>query len=341
MIARLLLLIVATLLVGALAQQPPPLGSHEFEPVTIALAPEMNFPVTARVVARNYSVQTPFPGILRGIGYRLAVGKSDNAAGVAFDVVVGAMSTLFDAAIGIGYYGARLGVRTNPATGQVVRGRTRTNPDLSSRLLIFSNRQLDLRMPPSPWSLASFTLLNGRTRTATASTMLPLRRSVDMISRSALGVRSIHSSRLPEVHSYPHVAPIDYGVLEQGGVPYFYAQTQTTDGVFAFRVISSGHYITSTEVRLRSPLSKSHCSNLMFDQGHHHCALESHHSQDLHVDQILQQLCQHSAPLSHVRSIGPDRSSQRSPRSRGRVRCCCWRSRSRSRCSCERWCIGL
>lgn len=118
---RVLVALVALLALTAWAQQPPALGLHEFGTITVTPDSSSSFPADARVVQRNYTVQDFGGRVLRAVGYQLAVANTSTSVGVAFDVVAGAVSTLFDAAVGIGYYGARAGVKINPADNSVVR----------------------------------------------------------------------------------------------------------------------------------------------------------------------------------------------------------------------------
>lgn len=118
---RVLLALLAFLALSAWAQQPPVLGLHEFGTISVTPDTSASFPADARVVQRNYTVQDFGGRVLRAVGFQLAVANTSNSVGVAFDVVAGAISTLFDAAVGIGYYGARAGVKINPGDNTVVR----------------------------------------------------------------------------------------------------------------------------------------------------------------------------------------------------------------------------
>ena len=175
-IALSLLLVLSA---SAQLTQPPPLGLHEFSDITVTADTSNSFPDGARVVSRNYTIQAPYPNVLRAIGYRLAVVNTSTSAGVALDVVVGAISTLFDAAIGVGYYGFRAGVAVNPANGDVVRIAeffVRCIPTPPTRL------SASLKLLGRSYR-ASSTSSSGSTRTVTTSwTSLTTRFSVATIS---------------------------------------------------------------------------------------------------------------------------------------------------------------
>lgn len=109
------------LICAVAAQQPPALGDHEFPSISVADLSSINFPADARVVERNYTVFNPVPSVVRAIGYRVAAASNGNtAAGVAVNVITGALTTLGEPSISLAYFGAKAGIAINPTDSNAV-----------------------------------------------------------------------------------------------------------------------------------------------------------------------------------------------------------------------------
>lgn len=116
-----LVLALLALICAVAAQQPPALGDHEFPTVSVANLSSINFPPEARVVERNYTVFNPVPSVVRAIGYRIAAASNgDTAAGVAVNVITGALTTLGEPSISLAYFSAKAGIAINPTDSNAV-----------------------------------------------------------------------------------------------------------------------------------------------------------------------------------------------------------------------------